>query len=217
MRFQNVIIIFTCILTLIPLLARGDEYMSVQEFSRIHPEQAMLTRQFTSLVRGKGYPIAQGVQKQAVRIAFVCPGKQISDYWRRSILSLRKRMDEIGIRYELSEYFSKPAVDYRTQERQMKITLDEKPDYLVFTLDIRTHRRVIERIITKGRPRLILQNITTPLWAWESKQPFLYVGFDHARGTELLARYFLEQTRRCPARNRKHGKNPGERVGWRWP
>jgi autoinducer 2-binding protein LuxP len=77
-------------------------------------------------------------------------------------------MDEIGIRYELSEYFSKPAVDYRIQERQMRTALNKNPDYLVFTLDARSHRRLIERIITRRRPKLILQNITTPLRAWES-------------------------------------------------
>ena len=173
----------------------GGDYMTVREFNGIHPEQAGLAKKFTSLVQEKGRPIDPEIQKRPVRIAFIYPGKQVSDYWRRSIESFKKRMDEIGMRYELFEHFSKPAVDYRMQEKQMRTALKEDPDYLVFTLDARKHRRVIERIITKGRPKLILQNITTPLHAWEGKQPFLYDGFDHATGSEILADYYLNRTK----------------------
>jgi len=189
-------IVTVCLSVLIVIrIQAAEEYMTIQEFGRVHPEQAALAKEFTSLVQKEGHPIDPKAQKRAVRISFIYPGKQVSDYWRRSISSFRKRMDEIGIRYELSEHFSKPAVDYRMQEKQMRTALRDDPDYLVFTLDARKHRRVIERIITEGRPKLILQNITTPLRAWEGKQPFLYDGFDHATGSEILAGYYLERTR----------------------
>ncbi|MDM8556800.1 autoinducer 2-binding periplasmic protein LuxP [Desulfococcaceae bacterium HSG7] len=176
-------------------LQAADKYMTVREFNKIHPEQVTLAKEFTSIVQKQGYPIDPKVQKQPVKITFIYPGNQISDYWRRSIDSFKKRMDEINLRYEVFEYFSKPAVDYRVQAKQMKTALKKDPDYLVFTLDARKHRQFIERIITKGRPKLILQNITTPLRAWEGKQPFLYDGFDHATGSEILADYYLERTK----------------------
>ena len=53
---------------------------------------------------------------------------------------------------------------------------------------------MIEPILIKGKPKIILQNITTPLKSWEDKQPFMYVGFDHARGTKMLAEYFARKT-----------------------
>ncbi len=37
---------------------------------------------------------------------------------------------------------------------------------------------------------MILQNITTPVRAWADRQPFMYVGFDHATGSLKLADYF---------------------------
>jgi autoinducer 2-binding protein LuxP len=171
-----------------------DDYITVQEFHTLHPEQVEHMEKFTDIVRKSGQPITAGTQQQPIRIAFIYPGEQVSDYWRRSVTSFKQRMDEVGIQYEVFEYFSKPAVDIRLQEQQMRTALEKDPDYLVFTLDAQQHQRVIERLITKGRPKLILQNITTPLRSWEGKQPFLYVGFDHATGSEMLADYYLKHT-----------------------
>lgn len=173
--------------------ANGD-YFSVSEFQVRHPEQVARSAQFTDIVQDIGHPIKSGVQKHPARIAFIYPGEQVSDYWRRSIASFKSRMDEIAVRYEVLEHFSKPAVEIRLQEQQLRAALEQDPDYLVFTLDAKKHQRVIERILTKGRPKLILQNITTPLRSWENKQPFLYDGFDHATGAVMLARYYLKHT-----------------------
>jgi autoinducer 2-binding protein LuxP len=171
------------------------DYFSVAEFHIRHPEQVARSKKFAKIVQDVGQPIEPGVQNHPVRIAFIYPGQQISDYWRRSIASFKSRMDEIAIRYEVFEHFSKPAVEIRLQEQQLRAALQQDPDYLVFTLDAKKHQRVIERILTKGRPKLILQNITTPLRSWESKQPFLYDGFDHATGAIMLAQYYLKHTR----------------------
>lgn len=173
----------------------NEDYFSVSEFHVQHPEQVARSEQFTDIVQDIGHPIKSGVQKRPARIAFIYPGEQISDYWRRSIVSFKSRMDEIAMRYEVFEHFSKPAVEIRLQEQQMRAALMQDPDYLVFTLDAKKHQRVIERILTKGRPKLILQNITTPLRSWENKQPFLYDGFDHATGAVMLARHYLKHTR----------------------
>lgn len=195
MRVSQRLLIIICLgMVCASHVSAVNEYITVQEFHTLHPEQVERTENFAAAVRRDGQPMKSGVQQQPVRIAFVYPGEQVSDYWRRSIASFKQRMDEIGIQYEVFEYFSKPAVDVRLQEQQMRTALQEDPDYLVFTLDAQQHQRVIERIITKGRPKLILQNITTPLRSWEGKQPFLYVGFDHATGSEMLADYYLERT-----------------------
>jgi len=193
--------VFRCFLVLLCLglmwttqVPAADDYITVQELNTLHPEQVELAENFTAIIQKEGQAMRSGTQKQPVRIAFIYPGKQVSDYWRRSIESCKQRMDEIGMQYEVFEYFSKPAVEIRLQEQQMRAALKEDPDYLVFTLDAKKHQRVIERIITKGRPKLILQSITTPLRSWEGKQPFLYDGFDHATGSEILADYYIERT-----------------------
>lgn len=174
--------------------AFSSDYISVQDFHAIHPDQVGIGEAFSDIVRAKGISLQKGIQDKPVKIAFIYPGEQVSDYWRRSITSFKARMDEIRIQYEIVEYFSKPVVDFRVQEKQIKTALNAKPDYLVFTLDVLKHKRIIERIITEQRPKIILQNITTPLRAWEGKQPFLYVGFDHAMGARLMAKYYINKT-----------------------
>jgi autoinducer 2-binding periplasmic protein LuxP len=174
--------------------AFSSEYLTVQEYYSIHPEQVKIAKKFNSIVQQKGVPLAKGVQKKPIRIVFIYPGYQVSDYWRRSIKSFTRRMDEIGIQYEISEHFTK-VTELRIQEQQLQAALAQDPDYLIYTLNVMKHRKLIERTLTKGRPKLILQNITTPLRDWEGKQPFLYVGFDHATGTtEFLAKYLLNRT-----------------------
>ncbi|MBU1002469.1 MAG: substrate-binding domain-containing protein [Proteobacteria bacterium] len=170
-------------------------YLTVEEFLNLHPEQVQTMNEFERIVDAPGTALRPGQQAKPVKIAFVYPGLQPSDYWQRSLSSFRSRMDEIGVNYQLSEYFSKPVVDTRLQQEQLKDALAEDPDYLVFTLDAMQHRHLLSRLITKGRPKIILQNITTPLRMWEGKQPFLYVGFDHTIGTRILADYFLSKSR----------------------
>lgn len=171
-------------LNLPPALA--SEYFTFQEFLDFHPEQAAVSKNFKQVVDARGVAIAQGQQQEPVQIAFIYPGKQVSDYWKRSVLSFTKRMDEIGLRYQIMNYFSHSG-DIRTQEAQLREALATDPDYLVYTLDINRHKRLVERLISKKRPKIILQNITTPLKEWHGKPPFLYVGFDHATGTRMLA------------------------------
>ncbi|GGB48229.1 hypothetical protein GCM10011502_21890 [Oceanisphaera marina] len=48
--------------------------------------------------------------------------------------------------------------------------------------------------MTRGRPKVILMNITTPLKHLGTRQPFFYVGFDHKEGTRLLTRAINKMT-----------------------
>ncbi len=164
----------------------ASEYLSIEEIQQLYPKQVEIGKSFKRRVNGKGVPISPSIQKRPVKIAFIYPGNQVSDYWKRSVVSFSRRMDEIGVRYEIIDFFSNSG-DIRVQEGQLRKALSATPDYLVYTLDVNRHKRLVERLISKGSPKIILQNITTPLKSWKNKQPFFYVGFDHARGTRMLA------------------------------
>lgn len=170
----------------------ATDFFTVQEYVALHPEEANKMKAFSTIISEPGKP-SQVRHYKPIQIAVVYPGIQASDYWRRSLLSFKKRMDEIGIAYEINEYFTKPSSQTRAQSQHIRTALASNPDYLVFTMDVGTHRRIIEKILTKERPKLILQNITTPVRAWEGRQPFLYVGFDHEIGTKILAGHFLDK------------------------
>lgn len=131
--------------------------------------------------------------ERPVRILVVYPGLQVSDYWRRSIASFQRRMDEIGIDYRIESHMTLPGDDIDAQGQAIREAMAiAPPDFLVFTLDVARHRGMIERIESGGVTKVILQNITTPLAGLDDNQPFLYVGFDHEEGARLLARRFIE-------------------------
>ncbi len=142
----------------------NSQFITPEEYLKLHPEEQEISNKFSKTVKELPHPLRKGQQKKTVSIAFVYPGEQASDYWQRSVRSFVARMDALQIDYKLDKYFSKAGgIEIRKQEQQLKIALDKDPDYLVFTLDVNQHQRLIERILAKGRPHLILQNITTPL------------------------------------------------------
>ncbi len=184
-------ILFSLILS-IPLQAGNRDYWMVEEFLAAHPEQRQLSTRFADQVRSPARPVASNTERP-LRVSVIYPGEQVSDYWRRSLSSFEARMQELGIDYQLSSHYTRPAVALKEQAQQIVEALRQDADYLIFTLDARRHRSIIERIIAAGRPKLILQNITTPIRAWGEHQPFLYVGFDHVEGTRLLSDWYRQR------------------------
>jgi len=183
--------------SLVPLAAAASPYaaapgyLNLNEHLDRYPEQRELMAQFAEQVEAPAEPLATPPAR-AVRIAMVYPGQQASGYWRRSSRAMARRLERLQIPFELKTYFSRPGGDLDLQEQQLADALRWDPDYLAFTLDLLPHSRMIERILAQHRTRLILQNITTPLADWQSTPPFLYVGFDHVQGTQLLAERMFE-------------------------
>ncbi len=167
-------------------------YLRLEEYLELHPEQQAVTDSFAQRVRSEASPLSRALERP-VRIAVIYPALQASDYWRRSVDSLEARLEELNVSHELNSFYSRPSIDVRLQSQQLQEALDWEPDYLIFTLDALRHKRMIERVLVRGRPKLILQNITTPLQRWQSHRPFLYVGFDHAIGSRQIAQRMLEQ------------------------
>lgn len=195
-RFVSRISMLVCAVMCIvayPVAYAAEDYIRIDEYLRLHPEQRNTMDQFAEMVRGPAIPLSQQLDRP-VRIAVIYPGLQKSDYWRRSLTSFEHRLKSLQLPYELKSFLSRPSVDATLQRQQLSEALKWKPDYLVFTLDIAPQSRMIERLIARGKPKLILQNVTTPLLRWQKRQPFLYVGFDHAEGTKQIADWMLRKT-----------------------
>lgn len=178
--------------TLSTLNASDSKYFLIDEYIN-YSGQKTISENFIRTIQED----AQAIKKEnkKIKIVMVYPGKQISDYWRKSKLSFEKRLNELEIQYELVDFFTKPAIEIKEQSRQLFKAMKDNTDYLIFTLDARKHAKFVERIVSKKSPKLILQNITTPLRKWQNRQPFLYVGFDHFTGSKLLADYYIKETK----------------------
>lgn len=181
----------SCILSAAPSNSPTD-FWPLQEYWQQHPQEYKLSQAFAERVRQQSQPFTRA-QTMPVKIFVIYPGKQISDYWRRSIESFTARLQEAGIKYHLQAHHTKPATALEQQQRLLQKAHRFQPDYIIFTLDAKQHSALIERILQLNTTKLILQNITTPVKSW-SRQPFLYVGFDHATGTQLLADYYQAHT-----------------------
>lgn len=171
----------------------AEEYIRIQDYIAQNPAQPAQMQAFSNQVHSTATPLKQPQQRPA-KIAIIYPALQSSDYWHRSLTSFEQRLKQTGLQYELKTFFSRPSIDAPLQSQQLNEALQWQPDYLVFTLETVRQRRLIEQVLAKGTPKLILQNITTPLTSWQSHRPFLYVGFDHAQGSRLLANWMLKRT-----------------------
>lgn len=173
-------------------LSFANEFILVDDYYNNNAKEKKKFMSFSEVVRQNASSFTIN-QKAPVKIVMVYPGEQVSDYWRRSKDSFEKRLQELGIKYELIDHFTKPSVEVRKQAKQILKAVKNKADYLVFTLDVRSHSKFIERVVSLGKPKIILQNITTPKKSWGEKQPFMYVGFDHVIGSEILAKEYVKE------------------------
>lgn len=167
-------------------------YWQYDDFLDAHPTQKRLTDALTEEVRG--YPVPLNIkQQEPITISVVTPGQQISDYWVRNIKALEKRLDKLGIRYEMNQVYTRPNQDVRQQNLSLLEAVQSNTDYLIFTLYTARHRRFVEHVLSSTDTKLILQNITTPVRAWDDQQPFMYVGFDHIKGARLIESYYKSE------------------------
>ncbi|MBM7457237.1 autoinducer 2-binding protein LuxP [Oceanisphaera litoralis] len=167
-------------------LEQNLDHWSFQEYLDAFPQQRPLSDAFSARIRQAAEPWTTPADKP-VHIAMLIPDQQVSDYWFRNRQSLTARLREIGLPFTLTSYSFRPETSQREQERQLVEALKSDPDYLIFTLNSMRHRVLIDKMMARGRPKLILMNITTPLKHWGKNQPFFYVGFDHQEGTRLLS------------------------------
>ncbi|WP_372653643.1 substrate-binding domain-containing protein [Halobacteriovorax sp.] len=174
------------ILTIVQLVsASADEYWHLDEFLKENPRQVKILNDFEKLIKSDAQEITIK-QKKRVKIALIYPNSQVSDYWRRNISALKKRLTESKIDYELNLIPAPTGEGLNKSSKEIIEAIKEKPDYLIFTLNINEHSKLVNQILNYSSIKVILLNITTPLKSWGKNQPFFYVGFDHEIGTQIL-------------------------------
>lgn len=193
-------IIFSILLG-VSLLFGADQYILVDDYLKNNPAAKSKFESFSKLVTSSSVEKIKSNQNETLKIYMVYPGDQVSDYWRRSKVSFEKRMNELGIKYELHDHFTKPSTEVSKQAKALFEALSSDTDYLIFTLDVNKHFKIINNLLYRKKPKLILQNITTPLKTLGDNQPFLYVGFDHEMGARDLADQYIKEI----GKNGKYG------------
>lgn len=185
-------VFFICLL-LMPVFQafsyEQDRYISVERYTAEHPEQSGLMKRFSEKVASEA-ETDNKVQGDIIKIALVYPGIQKSSYWRDSIKAMEARLGELGIKYELLTYLSKPYGDFRRQVFQLSEAFASEPDYLAVSVDNENIRRLITAMLTDRRTKIFIQNMTTPLADWTENPPYMYIGFDHHKGAGMIAEHY---------------------------
>ncbi len=133
----------------------------------------------------------QGGLHRPVKIVTIYPDQQASSYWRRNLVSMTARLEELNIRYKWT-HFSSQAHQTRLQEQQLAKALQLKPDFLVINIDSSRIRKLLGRVLYRGTPKIIVPNQTIPNTQWQDYPPLLYTGFDHEEGSRMLATHLFD-------------------------
>ena len=164
-------------------------FVTISQYLTEHPHQQELMERFNSSVYSPAVPIS-GFESRRVKISVVYPALQQSNYWLSNIKAMEARLKELKVQYELVTYLSKPSGDSRLQALQIAEAVKSGSDYLAVSMDNESIKRLVSNIITRNRTKVFIQNLTTPVPQWQSSPPYLYVGFDHIKGSEILARHY---------------------------
>lgn len=165
------------------------EVWSYLEWQEKFPKEKDLITAFHQRIQNKAVPYKE---KNKIKIAIVYPTNQASDYWRRNVMAFKKRLQEIGLSFEIKEYESAPG-ETQLQQKQLSEALNSNIDYLITTIDESVDLGIIGKALKKHEVKIIIQNLTTPLKRFGKQQPLLYTGFDHELGSVQLADHFAQK------------------------
>ena len=135
-----------------------------------------------------------GTQEKPIQIALIYPSADVSDFWARNFLAMTKRLDQLGIQYETTEFASRQIehslqATYATQVAQDA----DLYDYVIFgPSELATQADNIDKLAgTEG--------FDTYVWAFHTplkylkNQPDAWFDFSSAAGALTMCDYMLER------------------------
>ncbi|MEO1490863.1 MAG: substrate-binding domain-containing protein [Pseudomonadota bacterium] len=135
-----------------------------------------------------------GTQEKPIQIALIYPSADVSDFWARNYLAMTKRLDELGITYETTEFASRQIehslqATYATQVAQDA----DLYDYVIFgPSELATQADNIDKLAgTEG--------FDTYVWAFHTplkylkNQPDAWFDFSSAFGALKMCDFMLER------------------------
>lgn len=129
-----------------------------------------------------------------LKIALMFPSLETSDAWARLNISIRARLDEMGVPFEITEFMIKPD-EHDRQGAQVEQVLAGNFDYVVMgPSEYQVQKSNIGRL-AEAMPTLVM-NVVNPFvdTLGTDQQPLTHVGFDHTVGAEALCRWVIQET-----------------------
>ena len=131
-------------------------------------------------------------QDQPLQIAYLSPSFDISDAWERVYWSMRARLDELGVKYEVTLLAVQNASDHAGQLAQVEAVVTRGADYVFLgATEYESAAVGLRKLKAAGIPTVVY-NFLEP-HADESVRAMQYIAFDHAEGGRLAGEWTVEQ------------------------
>jgi autoinducer 2-binding protein LuxP len=135
-----------------------------------------------------------GTQDGPVRIAFVYPSADTSDFWARNTIAFLARLDELGIEYETTEFATRQIEHDLQATYAVNAAQDEDLyDYVIFgPSELAIQQDAIETLASKEGFQTYIWAFHTPLKDLEH-QPDAWFDFSSAAGALEICDYVVER------------------------
>ena len=158
------------------------EYYEVTDEATLEAFQAIVGKPGEAMANPPAEP---------VKIAFIYPSQDVSDFWLRNYQAMMARLEEMGVPADDTQ-FASDVGDHLIQATYTDQVEQEDFDYVVFgPTELRVQQDNIKRLIDKPDTEVIVWNFTVVPQAWGSTQPLAYLSFSHLAGALIMCDYVL--------------------------
>ncbi len=135
-----------------------------------------------------------GSQDAPVQIALIYPSADTSDFWARNFLALTKRLDQLGIAYETTEFASRQIEHSLQSTYAAQVEQDaDLYDYVIFgPSELAIQADNIDKLAGNDGFSTYVWAFHTPLKDLEN-QPDVWFDFSSAAGALTMCDYMLER------------------------
>ncbi|QXT39062.1 substrate-binding domain-containing protein [Gymnodinialimonas ceratoperidinii] len=177
----------------VPEAAQERGFLLLPEFHQMVPGEREAMDAFMERVRAEAVPM-DNPPAEPLQIAIMFPSLETSDAWARLNLSMRSRLDELNVPYEVTEFMIRPD-EHGRQSTQIDQVLAGDFDYAVVgPSEYQVQKSNLARLAAEI-PTLVM-NVVNPFvdTLGTDEQPLTHVGFDHTVGAEALCEWTIEET-----------------------
>ena len=136
-------------------------------------------------------PAAQA-QDEKIEIAYLSPSFDISDAWERVYWSMRGRLDELGVDYDVTQLAVQDATDHAGQLAQVESVIQRGVDYVMLgATEYESAIPGLRKLKAAGIP-VVVYNFIEP-HEDESARAMQYIAFDHYEGGRIAGEWAAEK------------------------
>lgn len=135
-----------------------------------------------------------GTQDKPIQIGLIYPSSDTSDFWARNFLALTKRLEELGIEFEATEFASRQIEHSLQSTYASQIEQDaDLYDYVIFgPSELAIQADNIDKLASTDGFATYVWAFHTPLKDLKN-QPDMWLDFSSAAGALVMCDYMLER------------------------